>query len=168
MGPKVVQSGLGRGPKTNPKNHHFLHQFWAYFGVPKLPVQAPFFHTFSVLGGAWVEDGPRWPQDGPRRPKITPRRPKLGPRWPQDGPRWAQDGPNLAPGPWPQAQDGSRQSPKEAQDGSTKALGEPKGNPRWPKAGPRQPKMGPRWRHENSGAQRHQEPRGLARPKGPV
>ena len=71
--PKLVKSGLGRGPKIDPKIYHFLDQFWAYFGVPKLVFFSYFFGSVGCLV-------PRWPKMAPRRPKMA-----------QDGPKKAQD-----------------------------------------------------------------------------
>ena len=92
--PKLVKSGLGRGPKIDPKIYHFLDQFWAYFGVPKLVFFSYFFGSVGCLVPKWPKMAPRRPktaQDGPKSaqddPMMAPRQPKMAPRWPQDAPR---------------------------------------------------------------------------------
>ena len=78
-GPKLVKSGLGRGPKIDPKIYHFLDQFWAYFGVPKLVFFSYFFGSVGCLV-------PRWPKMAPRRPKTAQDGPKMAPRVPKTAP----------------------------------------------------------------------------------
>ena len=78
-GPKLVKSGLGRGPKIDPKIYHFLDQFWAYFGVPKLVFFSYFFGSVGCLV-------PRWPKMAPRRPKTAQDGPKTAPRVPKTTP----------------------------------------------------------------------------------